>query len=76
MAQPIISLKAYGRTEKESSHEFERLLRSIRGVAAIESEQPANFFSLHLTDAVLRYFQTLDAETREELLSSSEKSFL
>ena len=67
MAQPNISLKAYGGTEKESFHEFERLLRSIIGVAAIDAGQQANFLSLHLKDAALRYFQTLDAATRADL---------
>ena len=67
MAQPQITLKPYSGTEKESFREFERLLRGIIGVAAIGNAQQANFMSLHLKDAALRYFQTLDDATRADL---------
>ena len=67
MAQPNITLKPYSGTEKESFREFERLLRSIIGVAGIAAGQQANFMSLHLRDSALRYFQTLDDATRADI---------
>ena len=67
MAQPQITLKPYGGLDKESFREFERLLRSIIGVAAIAGAQQANFLQLHLKDGALRYFQTLPEATRNNL---------
>ena len=67
MAQPQITLKAYGGLDKESFREFERLLRSIIGVAAIAGAQQAIFLQLHLKDGALRYFQTLTEATRNNL---------
>ena len=64
MAQPPITSKRYAETEKESFREFERLLRSIIGVTEIANNQQANFMSLQLRDAALRYFQTLYDATR------------
>ena len=63
MTQPQITLKPYGGLDKE----FERLLRSIIGVAAIAGAQQANFLQLHLKDGALRYFQTLPEATRNNL---------
>ena len=67
MAQPQITLKPYGGLDKESFREFERLLRSIIGVAGIAGAQQANFLQFHLKDAALRYFQTLPEATRNNL---------
>ena len=39
--------------QKKSFREFERLLRSMKGVAGINNAQQANFMSLHLEDAAL-----------------------
>ena len=66
MAQPNITLRSFAGTENESFREFERLLRSIIGVAAIANNQRANFLQLHLKDAALRYFQTLPDATRAD----------
>ena len=67
-ANPNITLKAYGGKENESFNEFERLLRSIIGVAAIPGAQQANFLSIHLKDDALRYFNnSLDDATRANL---------
>ena len=67
-ANPNITLKAYGWKENDSFNEFERLLRSIIGVAAIPGAQQANFLSMHLKDDALHYFNsTLDDATRINL---------
>ena len=67
-ANPNITLKTYGGKENESFNEFERLLRSIIGVAAVPGAQQANFLSIHLKDDALRYFDnSLDDATRANL---------
>ena len=66
MAQPNITLRSFAGTENENFREFERLLRSIIGVAAIANNQRANFLQLHIKDAALRYFQTLPEVTRAD----------
>ena len=70
MAQPNIALKPFSGTYKESFREFEHLLRSIIGVAAVAGAQQANFLQLHLRDAALRYFQTLPEATCNDLALS------
>ena len=70
MAQPNITLKPFSGTDKESFREFEHLLGSIIGVAAVAGAQQANFLQLHLRDAALRYFQTLAEATRNDLALS------
>ena len=63
MAQSNITLRSFAGTENESFREFERLLRSIIGVAAIANNQRANFLQLHFKVAASRYFQTLPEAT-------------
>ena len=70
MAQPNISIKSYGGSEKESFREFERLLRSIIAVTAIDAAQHANFLQLSLKDAALRFFQLLPEATRNNFENS------
>ena len=43
MAQPNIALKPFSGTDKESFREFEHLLRSIIGVAAVAGAQQVFF---------------------------------
>ena len=56
MVQPQLTLNPFSDAEKESLGEFELLLSSIVAVAALPSNQQANFLQLHLRDAALRFF--------------------
>ena len=63
MAPRQLPLGPYSGSEKENFRQLEHLLRSILTVAAIPTNQQANFLQFCLRDAALRYFQTLHVAT-------------
>ena len=58
-----IKIEPFCGAEKEKFREFEQLFRGLIGVAAVPAGQQVNFLQLHLRDAALPFFQTLDAAT-------------
>ena len=69
MAQPNITHRSFAGTENESFREFERLLSSKIGMAAIANNQRANILQLQLKDAALR-----DSELRLASLKNNFKT--
>ena len=66
-ANAQITIEPFCGAENENFREFEQLFRGIIGVAAVPAGQQVNFLQLHLRDAALRFFQTLDAATRADV---------
>ena len=62
-ANEQIAIEPYSGTEGENFREFEQLFRGILGFATVPAGQQGMFLQIHLRDAALRYFQTLDAAT-------------
>ena len=66
-ANAQITIEPFCGAENENFREFEQLFRGIIGVAAVPGGQQVTFLQLHLRDAALRFFQTLDAATRANI---------
>ena len=63
-AHAQITVKPYSGTE-EDFNKFKNFFRGFVAVSGINNAQQPNFLQIHLCDAALRFFQTLEPATRD-----------
>ena len=66
-AQPTITLPKYEGSSMDNWTSFESLFGSIVDVTNIGNNQRVGFLKLHLKDAALQFFHTLDKNARADL---------